>query len=113
MSRIVRAFPVLNESEFREFVQEVNGARSGDAADFYQRHGVTRETVHWQQTPTGPWIIVVTEVADVEEAASQYAASEKPYDRWFKGQIHRLTGINPDLEPLGPPTEQIFEWSRP
>jgi hypothetical protein len=110
MSLVVRAFPVLKEKEFREFVKEVSGARSAEAADFYRRHGVKRETVHWQETPAGPWAIVVTEIADVEPAARQYAASELSYDRWFKDRIQQLTGINPDRDPLGPPTEAIFEW---
>ena len=110
MSLVVRAFPVLKEQELREFVKELSGTRNLEAADFYQRHGVTRETVHLQRTAAGPWIIVVTEVTDVEPAAREYAASEVPFDRWFKDRILHLSGVNSDQDPLGPPTETIFEW---
>jgi hypothetical protein len=109
MSLVVRAFPVLKEQELRAFAQEVNGPRSAEAAEFYRRHGVTRETWHMQETAVGHWVIAVTEIADAEPAAREYAASELPFDRWFKDQVHHLTGINPDQDPLGPPTEQIFD----
>ena len=42
--------------------------------------------------------------------AAEYAASDRPYDRWFKETVRRLTGIDPGVEPLGPPTEQVLEW---
>jgi len=109
MSLVVRAFPVLKERELQEFAQQVS-ARSTEAAEFYNRLGVSRETWHLQQTPAGPWVIAVTEIADVEQTAREYAGSEEPFDRWFKDQVLYLTGINPDQDPLGPPTETVFEW---
>ena len=44
-----------------------------------------------------------------EAAGREYAASEAPFDRWFKNQVRTLTGIDPDTTPLGPPTECIFD----
>lgn len=35
--------------------------------------------------------------------------SAHAFDRWFKDSIHALTGIHPDREPLGPPTELVFD----
>ncbi len=48
---------------------------------------------------------------DVAEAAPRYAKSSAEFDSWFKKRVEHLTGINPDQQPLGPPTSQIFSWS--
>jgi hypothetical protein len=57
------------------------------------------------------WVIAVTELEDALEArARAYAASQHPFDRWFKDQVGAVCGINPDEEPLGPPTEPLFRW---
>jgi hypothetical protein len=111
MPLVVRAFPVLpgKEEELHQFVEQLRGPRYAEATEFYRSFGVTRETWHLQQTPTGPVVIGVTEVTEPDARAQEYAQSQRPFDRWFKDQVHRLTGINPDVQPLGPPTEQIFE----
>lgn len=114
MPVIVRAFPVLpgKEAELRRFAAEMAGERRADAACFYRSFGVTLESWHLQHTEHGPWIIGVTEVTeDVEAKAQAYATSQRPFDRWFKDQVEKITGINQDVEPLGPPTETLFEWS--
>jgi hypothetical protein len=114
MPLIVRAFPVLagKEQEVRDFARELTGARAAEANEFYRVFGVSRESWHLQETPAGPLVIGVTEVDEVEPAATAYAASQRPFDRWFKDQVHSLTGVSPDSDPLGPPTEQIFDWHR-
>ena len=114
MQLAVRAFPVLPGLEARayEIAREMQGHRAAEANDFYRRHGVARESWHTQQTPSGLWIIAVTHFEPekaADEAARQYAASEAPFDRWFKNQVRALTGIDPDTAPLGPPTECIFD----
>jgi hypothetical protein len=114
MPLVVRAFPVLpgKEDKIREFAAELAGARRREAASFYRSFGVTRESWHLQRTEHGSWVIGVTEIEeDPQIKAQAYATSERPFDRWFKDQVQELTGINPDVEPLGPPTETIFDWS--
>lgn len=113
MPMLVRAFPVLpgKEDQLRAFAKEMAGARNAEAREFYRNFQVTHESWYLQQTPHGAWVIGVTEVnAPIEPAAKEYAASNRPFDRWFKDQVHQLSGINPDLEPLGPPTEALFEF---
>ena len=113
MQLVVRAFPVLpgREEEMREFAREVKTTRSAEVMDFYRRMGVARETWHVQETPQGLWVIGVTQLDEkpVEVAAAEYAGSHNPFDVWFKDQITHLTGIDPATEPLGPPTECIFD----
>ena len=113
MPLLVRAFPVLAglEEKAREVAREMQTTRSAEALEFYRRHGVSRESWHTQNTPQGMWIIGVTEVSGkpLDIAAQDYAASQHPFDRWLKDRVHELTGINPDVTPLGPPTECIFD----
>ena len=113
MDLVVRAFRLREgrEEELEEFSRQLSGPRAQQARDFYRRYGVARESWHVQRTPVGTWIICVTEIPDrpVEEAAEEYAASETEFDDWFKNQVERLTGINPGMQPLGPPTECVFD----
>jgi hypothetical protein len=113
MPLVVRAFPVLpgKEEQLKEFAAEMAGARHSEAASFYRSFGVARESWHLQHTEHGAWVIGVTDVSDdVEAKAQAYAASERPFDRWFKKQVLEISGIDPDVEPLGPPTQILFEF---
>ena len=113
MDLIVRAFPVIpgKEGQLRAFARELQTRRAAEASEFYARFGVSRESWHLQSTPHGTWIIGVTQLGGlpIEVAAERYSASEEPFDRWFKNQVHEMSGINPDEQPLGPPTECIFD----
>jgi hypothetical protein len=111
MPLIVRTFPVLpgKEKESRKLATEMAGARREEAREFYRSFGVARESWHYQETPHGPVVIGVTEIADPDAKAREYAESNRPFDRWFKDQVRNLTGIDPDIQPLGPPSEVIFD----
>jgi hypothetical protein len=102
MPFVVRAFPVLadREEDLREFARQMAGERAADGAEFYRRFGVAHESWHLQRADAGPLVIVVTEVGDVDATASAYAASQLPFDRWFKDQVLHLTGVSPDRDPL-------------
>lgn len=117
MQLLVRAFAVLagKEMQLRQFAHEIQTARSGAVAAFYQRLGVDRESWHLQETPHGSWVICVTQISEraIEAAGQQYAASQLDFDRWFKHQVMLVSGVNPDTTPLGPPTQCIFDSSPP
>ena len=116
MPLVVRAFPVLpgKEEQLREMAAAMAGDRRAEAAEFYRSFGVTRESWHLQHTDHGAWVIGVTDVPDDLEAKAQaYATSERPFDRWFKNQVLAISGIDPDVEPLGPPTQTLFEFPDP
>jgi hypothetical protein len=113
MTTLVRAFPVLpgKEGQIRALAEEVQGERRFQADEFYRRMGIVRETWHLQQTEAGPMCIVCTQLNDLDEAARAYAASEHPYDAWFKQQVRKISGIDPSREPKGPWSEQVFDWT--
>ena len=95
----------------REFARELQSRRSGECASFFRRHGVARETWHLQETPRGMWVTGVTQFPEkpIEAAGRDYAASQHPFDVWFKQQVKLVTGVDPDTTPLGPPTDCIFD----
>jgi hypothetical protein len=113
MKVLVRAFPVLPgmEGQVRTLAEEVHGERHFQADEFYRRLGIARETWHLQQTDAGPVVIVCTEVRDLEAAARAYAVSAHPFDVWLKQQVRRISGVDPNQQPKGPWTEQVFEWA--
>jgi hypothetical protein len=116
MAMIVRAFPVLpgKEQAARDFAALVGDSRRDEAAAFYKRYGVTRESWHLQKTQQGAFIIVVTELGaspPVQTQAQAYASSQGSFDRWFKDNVRELCGVNADEQPLGPPTETLFDWA--
>jgi hypothetical protein len=112
MSLVVRAFPTRSSAaELNEFVSALRGEFSADADTFYRRYGILQETWHLQETENGPWVIVVTIVENPADASQEYARTSEAFDTWFKTQVMAITGIDPSVAPLGPPTSAIFSWS--
>ena len=74
--------------------------------------GPLRRTRRWNAEP-GPFgspVIVVTEVDDLEPAARKFADAQQPFHVWFKEQVLRISAVDPNIEPLGPPSTQVFAW---
>ena len=115
MAMIVRAFPVLpgKEDAALDFARAV-AARKQETTSFLQSFGVRRETWHLQRVDGRTLVIVVTDVENPPlDNARAYAVSQGQYEKWFKDNIRTLCGVDPDAQPLGPPTETIFEWDSP
>jgi hypothetical protein len=111
MPLLVRAFPLITPVEaLSQFAQELT-ARGSETDAFYRKYGVTHESWHVQETPNGPWVIGVAKIENPSEAGVRYAASSEEFDGWFKSQVLRLTGIDLNSAPLGPPTTQVFAWA--
>jgi hypothetical protein len=116
MERVVRAFPILRgqEKAAEDFARAIATTRAGDAAQFYQRHGISHECWFAQQTAQGLLIIAITEFAEraAEDAADEYAQSTAPFETWFKAQVLAVSGVDPSVAPLGPPTVCIFDYPK-
>jgi hypothetical protein len=112
MSLLVRAFPLRSSiKDLKTFATALRTDRKAETAAFYRKFGVSHESWHVQETPSGPWVIGVTAIDNAAEAAPRYAESSAEFDNWFKQQVLQLTGVNPDQQPLGPPTTQVFVWA--
>ncbi|MDC0723731.1 hypothetical protein [Nannocystis bainbridge] len=111
MSYAVRAFPLCRPvDELMAFVAALRGRRRAEAEAAYRRYGVLLDTWHVQNTPFGPWVLVVTRV---DEAApiDAYVASTDDFEVWFKSTVLALSGTDPNQAPLGPPTQEVFTWT--
>jgi hypothetical protein len=109
---VVRAFPlkVYKRKQLEAFAAALR-ERAAETCAFYRRFGVTREIWHLQETQAGPIVIAVTEIeGNVEEVAYSYSKAGTEFDMWFKQQVHDLSGVDPNVKPLGPDTIPVFEW---
>jgi hypothetical protein len=60
------------------------------------------------RTPMGDFGVVLLEGDDPVAATAAFAASQDPFDVWFKQSVKEFTGIDCG-QPL-PPLEQLLDW---
>jgi hypothetical protein len=113
MPLLIRAYPLHRnyETELTDFAGELASSRREEAHGFYAGLGVARETWALQRIAGEPWLIGVTQVeGDLHATAARFAAADDEFSRWFKQRVHALSSIDPNTEPLGPPSRVIFDW---
>jgi hypothetical protein len=111
MGFVVRAYPLIRpDADLQKFISALAGARA-DVGLFYRTYAVAHESAYVQETPQGRLLIVVTILKDDLEAAPRFQAADQKFHAWFKEQVFFLTGVDPNVTPLGPTTKQIFSWS--
>jgi hypothetical protein len=74
-----------------------------------RRHGITREAVWIQQTPNGDVAVLYLEADDLTAMFKGLAASEEPFDRWFREYVRDVHGVS--LEDEFPPPEQVLDFT--
>jgi hypothetical protein len=111
MPFVVRAFPLVRPvAEAQAFFAQLKGPKRADVDRFYKQFGVNHEAAYLQDTPNGPLLIVVTVIKDDKEAAPRYQRADTEFEAWFKSEVKRLSGVDPNVTPLGPPTTELFRW---
>jgi len=72
--------------------------------------GSTREEVFLNQTPMGDFAVVYIEGEDPVRVNREFAASNTPYDRWFKDSLRDIFPPIIDWDqPVSAP-EQLWDW---
>lgn len=84
------------------------GERSEQHAASRRRHGIARESVWIQSTPTGDVAVVVIEAHDIPAALRGLADSDSAFDVWFRDHLRTVHGI--DLQADLAPTEQVLDF---
>jgi hypothetical protein len=106
---IVRAYPLHDRPELEKFIGELR-SKPEATRSFYERHHA-EEAWFLQYGEDGPIVIAVLATDDPERAAKTYAESTEPFDVWFKQRVIEVSGVDPNKTPLGPPSEQIFQFT--
>lgn len=106
---VVRAYPLRDRPELEKFIGELR-SKPEETRSFYDRHSA-EEAWFLQNTEDGPLVIAVLAVDDPGRAAKTYGESTDPFDVWFKQRVIEVSGVDPNKTPLGPPSEEIFQFS--
>lgn len=93
----------------RSFAAEMMGSRRSELDQ--AQTTVTKESWFLQQTPHGDFLIVYYVSPNPMNVHAALAASEEPFDVWFRSQVLDITGIDISVPMPGVP-EQILAWSR-
>ena len=113
MTTIAFSIPVLPKKteSFRRAHQRFAVERRAEFEASRRRLGVVSERGFLQRTPTGDVAVVVFDVEDPARFFAGSAGSPEPIDRDFRAYLIEAFGL--DVTQLaGPPSEQVFEWSR-
>ena len=108
MTLVVRAYPVRSRDVVKRFISELRH-REAETRQFFRSFHVRRETWHFQDTPSGPVVIGVTDIDDVQHNAEAYKVSDDAFAAWFKKRVEEISGVDPNKTPLGPPSEMVFD----
>jgi hypothetical protein len=111
MASLALTIPILpgKTEEFRSFAQEVLGPRRQEMDERGREHGLDRQFIWIQPTPQGDVLIVYLEGDDPMQSHQRFAASQEPFEVWFKERIQEITGVDFNQPPPGLP-ELAFDW---
>jgi DNA polymerase III epsilon subunit-like protein len=96
--------------EWKSLIQEMNGPRMEEYRKSRERMGLTREVVSHMETPQGDFVALFQEGEDVSKAFQALAASNEPYDEWFKEKISEIHGITPEMLQAPLPARVILDY---
>jgi len=112
MSEVAMMFPVRlgKRDALIAFAEALSGERSAE----YDAAQTSVEWENWflQPTPMGDFCIMTMAAPDPAAVFAGLAASDGPFDAWFRGQVLEITGVDLSVPPPGLP-QQIFAWKSP
>jgi hypothetical protein len=110
MALLVMAVPILpgKEAQWRRFLDELNGTRSGDYRASRRRLGV-RERSFLQSTPQGDLALVTVEGDDPAAAIAAFGAGQDEFTRWFIQQVKEIHALDLTQPPPGPLPELVID----
>jgi hypothetical protein len=108
------AMPLLpgKAGALRAWAHEAFQTRRQELTESRQALGQTREEVFLNATPQGDIGVAYLEGKDPAGANRQFAASEAPYDRWFKDRLKEIVPPFIDFDQPVPANETVWDWTR-
>jgi hypothetical protein len=118
VAAIAFVWPILpgRQEAWRRFCQVLMGSRLSEYEESRQRLGIRKELAwlhHFTQALQGEIVVVYLEAEHPERVVAQLAASDLPFDCWFRKQLLELHGLDLAQPPSGPTTELVFVWQTP
>ena len=115
VTAIILTAPILpgKLEAWRRFCQEMQGRRQEGYEQSRRQLGIASEAVWLLRTARADVAVVRVNTEEPEHLLARLAASDHPFDRWFKEQIGEICGL--DLSPafVGPTMELVFTWQQP
>jgi hypothetical protein len=112
MTTAVIALPILagKAEAWRRLCQEMRGGRRQEYEASRHELGIVREMAWLFNASHGSVALIYVDVGEPEHFLARLAASEQPFDCWFKRQLVEICGL--DLRRLGPNSvmELVFDW---
>ncbi len=105
---IAPLLPGKTETDRSAMISCWRGERKGAYEHSRRQLGITREAIFLQSTPNGDVAVVYWEATDVGAALKGLATSEEPFERWFRGHVREVHGVN--VEDGFPPPEQVLDF---
>jgi hypothetical protein len=107
--------PADQEEPWRRFLQELSGPRREEYAESRRRLGVSAERVWLAPKRFGGGVAVVRIESEdpgwaLGWALRELAASDDPFDSWYRTQIRKLFGCDISLLPRVSEAEILFAW---
>jgi hypothetical protein len=107
--------PADREEPWRRFLQELSGPRYQEHVESRRRLGVSAEAVWFAPKRSGGGVAVVCLEAEdpewtLERALRELAASDAPFDSWYRTQMRRLFGCDFAPLPRVSGAELLFAW---
>jgi hypothetical protein len=96
----------------RAWSKEAFGDRKKEMTESRLALGSSREEVFVNQTPQGDVAVIYIEGEDPIRANREFAASNAPYDRWFKDNLKEIFPPFIDFDQPVPTNETLWDWSR-
>ena len=110
MKALVLALPIVRgkEEEWRRFAQELKETYPREYEDLRRRLGIRAERVWLMQAACGEVALAYAEFEAPQEVIQRLAASDEPFDAWFKEKLLELHGYDLDGPHPKPAPELVF-----
>ena len=91
------AVPILpgKLEAWQAWIEEMNGSRKAELEEFNARYGLTRHRAFLQQNPDGSHVVIaITDGPGGDGFMGAVAASNHPFDVWFKEHVQEVHGLD-------------------
>jgi hypothetical protein len=110
VSLLAVAFPIApgKTSDWKKFIDEVNGERHAEFAASRRSAGV-RERTFLQSTPMGDLVIVTLEGDDPARSFGQMVHATDAFTSWFIARVKDVHGVDLSAPMTGSPSELVVD----